>query len=995
MGVLVRIFSGACLLAASVTTGAAAAAPPPRDEVSSPAMQVLGTISGQVTDSRTTAGMASVQIYIPSTSHGTLSNSSGRFTIAGVPAGTYRVRAQLIGYATQEQSVTVTAGQTATVTFAMGTEAVSLDALVVTATGEQRARQIGNSLTRVTSREIEVAPARNTQDLLMGRAPGATVLQNSGQPGVGSTIILRGNNSISQGNDPIVYVDGVRIFGGSTPQHPQARQSASPLNDINAADIERVEVIKGAAATTLYGTEASGGVIQIFTKRGQTGAAQWTMEATFGANRAGRLGSDADPTGMWLRTCSGPNNVSSDGKPFVDVTCPESGSWLQTGPMQQFALSVKGGKEDIDYYVSGNFSDEQGIIKGAGGTAGGGLSANFGFRPIDGLDLRLSTALTRRNTDWLPSGDNGDGFLLNVSRGFGSNFTGAVGCDTGVTCTQNGRILDMTNASKATHFITGLSVEYKPGDRISNRFTVGYDYNTSEIESIRPFGYPRYAKGDMTDRNWRRALLSLDYVGTLSNSFRNGSLTSAFAWGGQLFSDDAYTLSINAFDFSGPGVPTLTSAARRDVTGDSRLKVTNAGFFAQETAALHDRLFVTVGGRLDGNSAFGEGFGLQFYPKLSLSYVVSDESFWNWDWWEVMKLRFAVGESGKAPGAFDAVRTWDPIAGENGQPGFTPGQVGNSDLGPERSREYEAGFEAGMFGGRLGVDVTYFNTTTMDALIPVRRPPSQGFLGTQLENVGELLNTGFEARVNFDILRRKGIDWKGRVDYSTLHSEAVDLGGQEITVQTFGRTYIKEGYPVPGLFGLKLTNPDEFADPIWEENAFVGYLYPTRSIGLNTSVRLMERVLVDAVAEAKLGGHMINANGYQNGRRGAWFPCYEAQAKYRSLSTNPAAEADVTALERARCALNGGRVAPTYDAWIESTDFFKLRSVSVTYDLPQGFIPGTRTASVQVAGRNLWTTTDYSGSDPELNDYRGSLSRRDYYVLPTFRTFLASVRVTF
>jgi hypothetical protein len=144
-----------------------------------------------------------------------------------------------------------------------------------------------------------------------------------------------------------------------------------------------------------------------------------------------------------------------------------------------------------------------------------------------------------------------------------------------------------------------------------------------------------------------------------------------------------------------------------------------------------------------------------------------------------------------------------------------------------------------------------------------------------------------------------------------------------------------------------------------------------------------------------MGGHMINANGYQNGRRGAWFPCYEIQQKYVSLATNPTAYDDVKAIDRARCALNGGRVAPTYDAWIESTDFFKLRTVSITYELPPNLVPGTRTASVQLAGRNLWTATDYSGSDPELDDYRTSLSRRDYYVLPTYRSFLAAVRVSF
>ena len=623
MSTLVRYLSVLLFVAGSTSPPAASAALEPQ-----------GTVTGHVRDGRTNGSIAGAQIYIPGTGFGALTNAEGRFVIAGVPDGEHVVRAQIIGYGVQEQTVTVRTGESVVIDFLMSQEAISLDALVVTATGEQRSREVATSLSRVTSREIEASPARNTQDIITGRAPGATVLQNTGQPGAGGSIILRGNNSISQGNDPIVYVDGVRIYGGATPLQPQARQSSSPLNDINADDIERVEIIKGAAATTLYGTEASGGVIQIFTKRGQAGGAQWSMEIVEGINRAGRLGSTDDPTGMGLRECRGENLHSYSGTVYEDVTCPESGNWLQTGAVQQYALSVRGGREDLDYYLSGNFADEQGIINGGGGTTGGGLTANFGFQPIRGLELRLSTQLSRRNTDWLPSGDNGDGFLLNVSRGFGSNFSGAAGCTPGVICVQNGAVLTLDNTTKATHLITGFTAQYRPGEHLTNRFTAGYDFNTSEIETVRPFGYPRYTKGDMTSRNWRRAMLSLDYVGTLQSDLFGGSVASSFSWGGQLFADDAYTLTIDGFDFSGPGQPTLTSAARRDVTGDNRLRVTNAGFFLQETAALGDRFFLTAGGRVDGNSAFGSGFGLQFYPKVSASYVISDEGFWGMEWWE-------------------------------------------------------------------------------------------------------------------------------------------------------------------------------------------------------------------------------------------------------------------------------------------------------------------------------------------------------------------------
>lgn len=953
---------------------------------------IQGTITGRVTDVRSGQAVVGAQVFIPGAGIGALTDRDGRYVLRDVAPGTVVVRVQSIGFATAEQTVTVVSGQTVTLDFTLVPEAIALDEVVVTATGEARAREMGTSMARITSREIQARPARNTQELLTAAAPGIDVLQNTGQPGAGATIRLRGNNSISQGNDPIIYIDGVRVYGGSSPTHPAARQSSSPLNDINASDIERIEVIKGAAATTLYGTEASSGVIHIFTKKGATGAPRWSADITTGINNIGHVGPKSDPTGMWLNRCRGEGLVSYDGRVFEDPTCPESGSWLRNALVQNYALSVGGGIDQVTYYLSGHFSDEQNVVEGAGGSSAGGFLGNFTVRPLPGTEISINTSLTRRETDWLPSGDNGDAFMLNVTRGFGSNFTGATGCkNPDAICVGNGAILTADNTSKSTHFVTGFTVQHRLGDRLTNRVSIGYDYNNSEIESIRPFGYPRFPVGDMTVRDWRQTLFSLDYVGTFKQTFGGGSLTSSFSWGGQLFANDSRTITMTAEEFAGPGKPTLESAARRSVSSDNRERVVNAGFFFQEEIGYKDKLFVTAGLRVDGNSAFGKDFGLQAYPKLMASYIVSDEDFWPFDWWEAFKLRAAIGESGRAPGAFDAVRTWDPIAGDEGQAGFTPGQLGNPTLGPERSREVEAGFEAGFFGGRVGVDFTYYNQRTFDALIPVRFPPSQGFLNTQLENVGELKNTGIELRLNVDFVRRQNFAWTGRFDYATVNSEAVDLGGEVITVQTFGRTYVREGYPVPAIFGMKIVNPDEYADPIFEEDAFIGSAYPTKTIALGSGLTLYRDITIDALGEFKLGGHMVNGNGYQNSRRGAWPACYDIQRRVKAGEDI----SDVTALMRARCALDGGPIPPSYDAWIESTDFFRLRSVSISYQLPQGLIPGASSATLRLAGRNLWTKTDYSGTDPELDDYRGSLARRDYYVLPTYRSFLATLRVSF
>jgi outer membrane receptor protein involved in Fe transport len=340
------------------------------------------------------------------------------------------------------------------------------------------------------------------------------------------------------------------------------------------------------------------------------------------------------------------------------------------------------------------------------------------------------------------------------------------------------------------------------------------------------------------------------------------------------------------------------------------------------------------------------------------------------------------------------VRTYDPVAAENGQPAFTPSQVGNPFLGPERTREVEAGFDASLFGGRLGVNYTYYNQRTSDALIPVVLPPSNGFTAAQLTNVGRLNNHGQELTVNAGIIQRRALDLSGRLQFTTFNSKAGNVGGNSITIDALSRSYVREGYPVPSYFGYQVTNPDEFAAPVVDSNAFLGATFPTKIISPSLSLKLYERLTIDALGEWQLGGHLLNAIAYQNENLSSWQPCYDAQAKLRlAAAGNTTALSDVPALMRARCALDATR---DYAYWVESSDFFKLRSVSLAYELPAKLLRGVRNATVVLAGRNLFTSSKYSGTDPEVADQRdNSFSRRDYYVFPTYRSFTATIRTSF
>jgi TonB-linked SusC/RagA family outer membrane protein len=983
--------------------------------VSAPAIlaQSTGTIAGTVTIEGSARPLSSAQVSIQRMGLGTQTDDAGAYRITGVPAGTHEVRFQRIGYAPVTRPVTVNAGELATVDVTLRDAPVSLEQIVVTATGEQRKKEIPHALSTINAEEIQDAPVANTQQLITARAPGVTVLANSGQPGSGGLIKLRGTNSISQGNNPLIYVDGVRIFSGTRGVVGNANQTTLPLNDINPEDIERVEIVKGAAATTLYGTEASGGVIQIFTKRGRAGAPEWSLEVQGGTNDLESMGPDGDPTGLFVRQCRGgrlravdivqsttssagvttPNPRFGHDVIFQDPTCPADGSWLSTGVIQRYFGSVRGGAQNVRYFVSGNVGEEEGALR-VGGLKDGGFRGNFGFNPISSLDFQVNSSYTRRVLDWVPDGNLANGFLLNVGRGPNNNFKGG-GCSGIVqVCLANAEIFKLTTQSKSDHFITGFTVKHTPSASLTNRLTVGYDFNSANNESVIAFGHLRNPAGSIGVSDWRRTFLSIDYASTWSHTFA-AALASSFSWGGQIFADNLRLMNVTGNEFAGGDKPTLVTAARRTVTADTRQRAINAGFFFQEQLNWNDRLSLTAGLRVDGNSSFGEDFGLQAYPKVGLAYTLSDHAFWPARWIETFKLRSAFGESGKAPGAFDAARNWTPIAGDEAKPGLTPNTIGNPNLGPERTREIELGFESSALEGRLNADFTYFNARTLDALIQVRYPPSQGWLDRQLENLGELQNTGIEMLLEAGILQFENLDWRARVNLTSINSKARHLG-DEPEVFIGDATVVRVGFPVPSFFGRKVLNPDALAEPIVSsEVEFLGSTYPDKIIGVGSNVTLWKRLKVDALGEFQRGGSNINYIGYQNALRGVWFACIPVQRKLAQAALGDAsAVADVTARDRARCAID--RTKQNSEYWIESTDFFKLRYVSATYTLPSRWVRGVKTASFTIAGRNLWTSTDYTGLDPESADQGdNTFARREYYQLPAMRSFLASFRVTF
>jgi TonB-dependent starch-binding outer membrane protein SusC len=919
-----------------------------------------GSITGTVMDSRSLSPLMGVQVTIQSLQISVSTGRDGRFTMTSVPAGTHTIEARFIGRASQSHSVTVRSGESVSIDFHLADQPMALDGIVVTGTaGQARRREIGNTISQINTEQI-AEPIQNVDNLLQGRIPGLSLTRGSGASGSGGQIRLRGNVSVAMSNQPLVYIDGVRIRSDGYPRNvsPAGHQGrsnndiASPLNDINPEDIERVEVIKGAAATTLYGTEAAAGVIQIFTKRGAAGAAMWTARIDQGFAKTRPF---APKPAEYL---------------FLDP-------WLRTAHMQTYSLSVNGGSDQLRYFASVAFDDNEGVLPNDWERKYL-IRGNFGFSPSDRLNIQWNTSYTKNTLSNTPAGNNAHGLMLNAFRGDG-NFFGDGSVET------ISQVLDYEIFNYIDRFVTGVTTTYSASERQSHRLTVGYDLAMSEMRQLRPFGFALAPEGILSDIRWSNATLTGDYVGSLDYSLPRG-LGARFSWGGQAVRTEEIQLAGYAEDFPGPGIPTVSSGALTQAFED-RIEVINAGFFLQNMFSLDDRYFVTVGLRVDGNSAFGSNFGLQYYPKISGTYVISDADFWGERWGE-MKLRAAYGQSGRAPGAFDAVRTWNP-QGWGGQPAFGPGNVGNADLGPERTAETEFGFDWSGFDGRVSMDVTRYQQNTTDALFSVRQVPSLGFGSSQLENVGKIQNRGVELALTGIPIERQDWGLELGLTVSTNHSKVVDLGGAP-PFSLGSNGWIVEGQPVPVLRGRRITNPNEVADFEEELEHFYGPNQPTLIVGPRFSLRFPMGITFSGRGEYQGGHYMYEAGSFNALVRGiAWPTCRNAHALL------DAGQGDqLTATERARCITANVR----QDWFIYPVDFFKIRDLTVS--APVGsFVPRAHQATLTLSLRDPWTwkNSDFPIMDPEVGGNTGMHAqvRQIGEHVPPPAVFTASIRVTF
>lgn len=922
--------------------------------------QSTGTLTGLVTDAKTGDPLPGVNVVIEALTQGAATGLDGTYLITDVPEGTYEVVAGFVGYSAQRATVTIRANETTSEDFTLSEDLLLLDEVVVTGTGGSvERRKLTADVSVLNLRDIEEAPVTSIDQLLQGRVAGASVRLQSAQPGQGGLVNLRGITSIYGSQTPVIYVDGVRVDNATSTSLSGGGEMTSALPELLTSDIERIEVAKGGAASTLYGSDAANGVIQIFTKRGNIGEPTITFRTEQGLDM---------PVTQFL---------NDTGFSFAgDVEDPESDdfgqgnfladNFLKNGYFQNYYAGVNGGREGLRYNVSARTQNNTGVQPSNESTLYA-LRGNLQAEVTTHLDVGFSGSYTRSNFSRIFNGTSIADPITSFEVGDAYFFTGASTFEEALDIFLFPEIKEGVN-----RYIFSATAEYRPSEIFRSKLTAGIDSRDSEQRFTEPAEADVITgneSGGLTrfDRNYNG--VTLEYLGTISYP-QEGNLTSDFTFGAQGFREDISTITGTGQKvFPGTGIFGETGSIS---AVEEREEIFNGGVFVKERLGLFDRLFIDAGLRLDGNSAFGGDVGLQAYPSLGLAYTLSDESFWAGMFgttWNYLKLRAAYGETGKFPEPFSQDFTFSG-SGFRGEAAARFANVGNPDLGPERTATLEGGLDLALLDGRFSAGFTYYTATTTDALLFVPEQPATG-QGRQLRNFGEIENRGVELSVDARLLNRSDVTWLAGFNYSWFRNEVTsiresapfDIGG---TTSYGALKWITEGQPV-GVWRARVPSDedldgngqlDDVAFQITGETP-----YPTTTGSFTTTLTLFRRLTLYAMADWALGGKVLDFASVWSAFNGIE---RTLAPPIRNLDGTPVVDEEGETVRYRLTSSRGPGVALLKDG-----DFFKLREVSIRYGLPPTYAErlGLQGASIFVTGRNLLTSTRDLGNallDPEL-----------------------------
>ena len=1005
------------------------------------------TLSGKVTG-KGGAGVPDITILVRNTTIGTVTDAGGNYTLTGnIPAGPQFLDFSGVGFRKKEMAFNIGQDRSITVNADLEPDALGLDEVVVTGTSlGTTKKQLGSFIATVKGDAITKSAPPNVLAGLQGKTPGAQIIQNSGDPGGGMSVRLRGVSTISSSSEPLYIIDGVivsnsakRVTNTQSDYDGQISVAPNRLVDINPADVERVEVLNGAAAAAIYGSRANAGVIQIFTKRGSSGAPVISVSTNIMVNQLRKTpGQSSAPTKFGGPT-DGPTAQTQDilTPALVNTTDVKRYNYwdyiFRDGIGTDNNVSVRGGKDKTKYFASASYFYNQGIIQNTD-------FRRFSFRVNIDQELTkwatLSAGMNYINSAANEKPDGNTFYSPMNSVTILGNFHDIWKRD------QNGNLLavgergrvnpvsvieDIKQRQETNRIISSVGLKLKPFRDFTFDYMMGIDNIAQNGTTyIPPYAYnasPGFWGGGITldptlngyasTGNNQQFLINHEFNGTLNKKIGRNLVS---------ITQVGYSIQYEKSNYSvlqgrglAPFVQTVQGASTVLPGVDQRSEISITGGYLQQNFKFKNKLFLTAAARIDGSSVFGADQRNQLYLKLSGSYVISDEEFWTKmgldKWWDFMKIRAAYGESGNLTGigAYSRFNIYSasPLVGRTAL--NSPGQLANENVKPETQKEFEIGTDMAFLQGRINLTFNYYQKRVEDLLISRFINPSQGYTSL-LGNVGTLSNKGFEVALGLVPIRGKNFSWNVDVIYNKNKNRVEKIPQGLIQFNNpAGTISLLPGYPVGVFYGFFFAT-DANGNQIKNTTGI-----PVQERGTQTSPTTYTTQR-DPVTGLPTGTPLRRVIGDPNPD---WTGTLSNTFNYKKLSLRVQLDA-VQGLEiwnadfRTRQGVGNGSeyaqrehqgelprgyIAGIYavEEWrMDNGSFVKLRELALSYSF--GRVNNSiNDLTLTFSGRNIYSWDNYKGFDPETNAGGGSTLVRgvDFGNVPIPRTFAFTINAKF
>ncbi|ALW85473.1 SusC/RagA family TonB-linked outer membrane protein [Hymenobacter sedentarius] len=1006
-------------------------------------------ISGRVLSSDG-GGLPGATILERGTTNGTSSGADGSFSLTVKPNATLVISS--VGYTSQNVAV----GNQSTITVTLATSATELSEAVVVGYGTQQKADLTGSVASLTNKDIANAPVQTFEQAIQGKAAGVVIENSSGKLGQAIKVRVRGTSSVSGDTQPLYVIDNIPV---QSDNFSSTSAPTNPLADINPNDIESITILKDAAASAIYGSRASNGVVLITTKHGKAGDTRFNLGYQVGTSQATHIREFLNAKEyVALMTEARKNAGSSDatiatrlqgyaaGVP-VDANYNVDTNWadqvLRKAAFNQYDLSASGGSEKTKFFLSGQYSGQEGIV------LGNKLSRiasrlNVDHKASNRLTLGVNVALSRTNNSRLPNDNLFSNPLQIVAL---APITPVIDPRTGLTSGA----LDLTTGKPNTSFpfyynpllglqnnaatytaigyralgnvygqfeiLPGLTFRSELGADLLNQDEDQYSARVTVVgNSSAGNGYAFSAhttSGRYITNNffsYRKVLAEQHTLeATLGTAYEQRNVNYTSTTGSQ-FASDAYRTIVNAATFNN-GVSSGTS--------NSLLS-----YFARLNYSFAGKYLLGLSARADGSSRFGANHRYGFFPAASAGWVVTEESFLkDQKVLSFLKPRVSLGVTGnQAFTDFASLGLYAGSAGYVGIPGQRPLQIANPDLKWESTRQADAGLEFGFFDNRISGEVDVYQKLTTDLALNAPLPATTGYT-SQFQNVGKLENKGIEFALTTRNLTG-AFTWTTTANASRNYNKVTNLKGLPISGSYLSRA--QEGYPIGTFFGPEYAGVDPAnGDALYYKNKPAGDPSSAASIdhsaGTTNNINLAQAVPLGSPNATWTGG-LTNTFTFKGIDLTATFigvsgnKIFDAAGQFYSVGFNNGPDnqtrdqlnrwqkpGDITNVPKA--IYNGGNGIGNSSRFVYDGSYVRLRTLTLGYNLPgtlvkKGYLQSAR---VYVQGQNLLTFTKYPGSDPEVNtDYLGTTTTAgninqgiDFYSTPQPRTLTLGVNIGF